>query len=199
MKNKLILATNNSGKIDELNALLNPIHCIPQAQLNIEDVEETGLSFVENAFIKARNASLLGNGPALADDSGLVVEALNGEPGIYSARFAQRNQQLDNLDYLLHRMQDVPVAERKAYFYCALVLLRHAGDPAPFIVTAKWEGVISLERAGSEGFGYDPLFYLPEYQCTAAQLSLEKKNAVSHRAIAIKALRSSLLKESFYV
>lgn len=200
MKNNLILATNNPGKIEELVALLKPITCIPQAELNIEEVEETGLSFVENALIKARHASLLGGRPAIADDSGLVVEALEGAPGIYSARFANMNHGIvNNTDYLLQRMHGVPLSQRGAYFYCVIVLLRHANDPAPLIATGKWDGFISLEQQGNLGFGYDPVFYLPEHRCTAAQLDAEKKNKVSHRAIAMKTLHAALENEAFYV
>jgi XTP/dITP diphosphohydrolase len=193
----VILATNNVGKIGEFTALLQPLSFIPQAQLNIPDAEETGLSFVENALIKARHAAQLGERPALADDSGLVVPALNGAPGIYSARFAKRNQsELDNNQYLLQRLKGFGMASRRAYFYCAIALVEHAFDPTPLIVTGKWEGYIALEAQGEDGFGYDPLFYLPALQCTVAQLLPAQKNKLSHRGLAMAALKRQILSES---
>ncbi len=186
MKN-LILATSNPGKIAELQTMLPSFHCISQTTLGITDADETGLSFIENAIIKARHASRLGNQPALADDSGLVVEALNGAPGIYSARFAgpQANNQ-DNIDLLLSRLAHIPDDKRSAYFYCAIAMVQHADDPTPIIATGKLTGQISRECRGEHGFGYDPIFYLPDYQCTLAELASEIKNAISHRAMALK-------------
>ena len=159
---ELILATSNPGKIAELQAMLPGVHCISQQTLNIKDADETGLTFIENALIKARHASHLSNKPALADDSGLVVPALNGEPGIYSARFAGKNASTGkNIDLLLNRLAQVPDAQRGAFFYCAIVFVEHANDPTPLIATGKFPGIISHERQGSNGFGYDPVFYLP--------------------------------------
>lgn len=187
--NKLILATSNAGKIAELQSLLPSFQCISQQTLGINDADETGLSFIENAIIKARNASRFGHAPALADDSGLVVPALNNEPGIYSARFAGPNAtDNDNINFLLERLSNTPENQRQAYFYCAIALVQHADDPIPLIATGTFAGTISFERAGEHGFGYDPIFYLTDYQCTLAQLPAEVKNTISHRAIALKQL-----------
>ena len=188
---ELILATSNPGKITELQAMLPLFHCISQQTLDIKDADETGLSFIENALIKARHASLLSNKPALADDSGLVVLALNGEPGIYSSRFAGPNaSDQDNINLLLTRITQVPDAQRDAYFYCAIAFVKHANDPTPLIATGKFSGKISLTPQGESGFGYDPIFYLPNYQCTLAQLPRDVKNTISHRAIALKQLQA---------
>lgn len=191
--NSLILATHNAGKIQELTAALRPIHCVLLTELSQEEPAETGLSFVENAILKARHASALGNAPALADDSGLVVDALHGEPGIYSARFAaMKGHQDHNVDALLDCMKTIQDAARVAYFYCAIALVRHATDPMPIIATGQWAGFITHEKQGTAGFGYDPVFYLPALRCTAAQLSLDQKNKISHRAIALNALKQAL-------
>lgn len=189
----ILLATLNPGKIAELELFLSPLHCIPQAQLNIESADETGLSFVENAIIKARHASRLSHMPALADDSGLVVHALHDEPGIYSARYAgPQATDADNLALLLERLAQTIDSQRRAYFYCALALVQHENDPTPIITTGKWGGSITKTPQGTLGFGYDPVFYLEDYQCTAAQLPAEIKNSISHRAQALKKLKSRL-------
>lgn len=186
---ELVLATSNPGKIAELQAMLPTFRCIPQATLDINDADETGLSFIENALIKARHASLVSNKPALADDSGLVVPALGGEPGIYSARFAGKNaSSQDNIDLLLTRLTQIPTMQRYAFFYCAIVYIEYASDPTPLIATGRLTGVISKEPQGKKGFGYDSIFYLPDYQCTAAQLPTDIKNKISHRAIALQHL-----------
>jgi XTP/dITP diphosphohydrolase len=189
--NELILATSNKGKIKELASLLSPIHCIPQTTLGIEDADETGLSFIENALIKARHASVFAKKPALADDSGLVVPTLNGAPGIYSARYsgAQANDK-DNIDLLLKNMAHLPPEQRQAYFYCAIALVRYEHDPTPIIATGMFHGVITFTPKGNEGFGYDPVFFVPEYQCTAAELSVSIKNTISHRAQALIQLKT---------
>ncbi len=188
--NELILATSNKGKITELNSLLSPIICIAQTAFNISDAAETGLSFVENALIKARHASEQGKKPALADDSGLVVPALNGQPGIYSARYASPNAcDEENISLLLENMRHLEPARREAYFYCAIALVKHAQDPVPLIATGVFHGVISTKPAGEHGFGYDPIFFVPHYQCTAAQLSATIKNKISHRAVALTQLK----------
>lgn len=188
---EIILATSNAGKIRELQHLLAPITCITQDSLGIESPDETGLSFVENALLKARHASLLADKPALADDSGLVVPALNGEPGIYSARYAGSNaQNADNIALLLKNIANIPLKNRHAYFYCAMALVTHAADPTPIIATGILHGVINLQPTGNEGFGYDPIFYLPEYQCTVAELPATIKNTISHRAQALHHLRN---------
>ncbi|WP_028389191.1 RdgB/HAM1 family non-canonical purine NTP pyrophosphatase [Legionella fairfieldensis] len=190
---ELILATSNNGKIAELKAILSSWSCIPQASLGIGDAEETGLSFVENAIIKARHASRLGNKPALADDSGLVVPALHGEPGIYSARFAGAGAtDNDNIHLLLAKLADVPDDQRQAHFYCAIALVRQADDPVPLIATGQLSGLISKVRTGDQGFGYDPVFYLEIHQCTMAQLPVSIKNEISHRARALQQLRKLL-------
>ncbi|KTD45554.1 deoxyribonucleotide triphosphate pyrophosphatase [Legionella rubrilucens] len=190
---EIILATSNKGKIAELSAILAPTVCIPQSSLAITDAEETGQSFVENALIKARHASRESGKPALADDSGLVVPALNGQPGIYSSRFAGPSAtDKDNIDLLLHRLKDVPEAERQAFFYCAIVMVRQADDPIPLIACGQLKGQISHTLSGAEGFGYDPVFYLPERQCTMAQLPAKIKNTISHRAQALQRLQQQL-------
>jgi XTP/dITP diphosphohydrolase len=191
--NKLIWATGNRGKIAELQAILPFFDGVAQQRFNIPDAEETGLSFVENAIIKARHASRLGGLPALADDSGLVVPALLGAPGIYSARFAGVDaQDEDNITLLLERMQHLSDEQRKAYFYCAIVCVEHADDPTPLIGIGQLAGYITKTQQGVSGFGYDPIFYVPEYQLTLAQISPDIKNKISHRAKALGALQPLL-------
>lgn len=191
--NELILATSNAGKIKELAAILAPIHCIAQSDLGIESVDETGLSFIENALLKARFASHRANKPALADDSGLVVPALNGEPGIYSARFAGLNvTDTDNIQLLLHKMKSLVGEQREAYFYCAITLVRFANDPTPLVATGVFKGFITQTLQGEGGFGYDPVFYVPQFECTAAELPSTIKNQISHRAKALEQLRTLL-------
>ncbi|WP_412754151.1 RdgB/HAM1 family non-canonical purine NTP pyrophosphatase [Legionella londiniensis] len=194
--NELILATSNPGKIKELKELLSPIACIPQQELGITDAEETGLSFIENAILKARHASSLGKKPALADDSGLVVKALAGQPGIYSARFAGQNASAeDNSRLLLKQLEHIGDEKaRSAYFYCAIAVVEHEYDPTPLIATGKLEGYITRKPQGTEGFGYDPVFYLPEYHCTVAELPIAVKNKISHRAQALMYLKSTLFR-----
>lgn len=198
--NKLILATSNTGKITELQNLLPSFNCISQQTLGIKDADETGLSFIENAIIKARNASRFGHQPALADDSGLVVPALNNEPGIYSARFAgPKATDNDNINLLLARLANTPKNMRHAYFYCAIALVKNAEDPIPLIATGTFAGTISLERSGEHGFGYDPIFYLTDYNCTLAELPPTVKNTISHRAIALKKLMQLMQSTQFWV
>lgn len=190
---ELILATGNKGKITELEAILAPIHCINQTSLGIDSVEETGLSFVENALLKARHASRIANKPALADDSGLVVAALQGQPGIYSARFAGNHAtDAENIALLLKKLENTPEDERQGYFYCAIALVQHADDPTPIIACGRLAGLITRHSQGACGFGYDPVFYLPSHQCTAAQLPANIKNTISHRAKALEHLRLQL-------
>ncbi|KTD27160.1 RdgB/HAM1 family non-canonical purine NTP pyrophosphatase [Legionella maceachernii] len=190
---EIILATSNKGKIAELEAILSPWHCIPQTSLGIKDAEETGLSFVENAIIKARHASQLGNKPALADDSGLVVQALNGAPGIYSARYAgMEASDNDNIQLLLNNLAAIPDSQRQAFFYCAIALVKHADDPTPLIAIGRLMGKITHTPMGDQGFGYDPIFYIESQQCTAAQLPAKIKNSISHRAQALNQLRKQL-------
>jgi len=197
---KIVLASNNKGKLCEFSEMLATLNMdvIPQANFDIEDAEETGLSFVENAIIKARHASKIAGLPAIADDSGLEVDFLNGAPGIYSARYADmENAGKDasdekNLLKLLDALKDVPEEKRSARFQCVLVYMRHAEDPTPIICQGSWEGFITTEKHGEHGFGYDPIFYVPEYNCTSAQLKSEQKNKLSHRSIALAALVKKL-------
>ncbi|PJD93058.1 MAG: non-canonical purine NTP pyrophosphatase, RdgB/HAM1 family [Legionella sp.] len=190
----LILATNSKGKLAELKTLLAPIQCIAQNQLHIPEAEETGLSFIENAIIKARHASQHSTYPALADDSGLVIDALNGRPGIYSARFSKNHaSDDDNIEKVLHLMEHVAPANRQAYFYCAIALVRYPDDPTPIIATGRLDGYITLTVQGEQGFGYDPIFFLPAYHKTLAELSTEQKNSLSHRAKALQHLMTHLL------
>ena len=189
----LIIATNNAGKLLELNTLLDPIKCIAQASLGIEPVEETQSTFIENALLKARHASAIANQPALADDSGLVVPALQGAPGIFSARYAGPSaSDSDNIKHLLKQLHPMPMSQWHAYFYCAIVLIEHATDPTPIIACGRIDGIIVNTPQGEHGFGYDPIFYVHEYQATMAQLSAEIKNQISHRAIALRQLRQQL-------
>lgn len=196
---KLVLASSNAGKLAEFRSLLDPlkIDLVRQADLGVSDPPETGLSFVENALLKARHASLSTGLPSLADDSGIIVDALNGEPGIYSARYAGLpSNSAANIAKLLRAMKDVPKSARTARFCCVLVYLRYPQDPLPIICQGLWEGRIIEEGRGSEGFGYDPIFYLPSHDCTAAELPKEIKNQISHRAQALKEMLLELNKGS---
>lgn len=194
----LVLASGNAGKLREFARLLAPLGIapIPQSQLGVSDAEETGLTFVENALIKARHAAAITGLPALADDSGIEVDALDGEPGIYSARFASRRQQgqgdQDNNAALLSALEGVPEEARTARYWCVLVYLRHAADPVPIIVQASWEGRVLTAPSGDGGFGYDPLFWLPEQGMSAAQLEASTKNRLSHRGRAMQQLLQAL-------
>jgi XTP/dITP diphosphohydrolase len=190
---EIILATSNPGKIVELQAILSPLIGIPQSQLDIIGPEETGLSFIENAILKARHASLLSQKPALADDSGLVVEALAGEPGIYSARFAGNGAtDQDNINLLLSKLAQTPNTRRTAFFYCAIALIEHYKDPVPKIACGRWSGRIIDKPQGNQGFGYDSVFFVESHQCTVAELPAIIKNTISHRALALQALRRQL-------
>lgn len=192
---KIVLASNNKGKVRELGQMLSTLNMevLPQATFNIEDADETGLTFVENAIIKARHASAIAGLPAIADDSGLEVDFLNSAPGIYSARYSGEGATDEkNLLKLLDALKDVPEEKRTARFQCLLVYMRHAEDPTPLICQGTWEGVITTEPQGENGFGYDPVFYVPEYNCTSAQLQPEQKNKLSHRGIALAALVKKL-------
>ncbi len=192
---KIVLASNNAGKVREINQLLSDqnIQVIPQREFAIQDIEETGLTFVENAILKARHAAKQSGLAAIADDSGLEVDALRGAPGIYSARFAGVGcNDLDNNRKLLERLQAVPEQERGARFQCVMVYLRHADDPTPIICQGTWEGRILSEPTGDNGFGYDPLFFVPEQNCASAELSPEVKNRLSHRGQALRKLLAAL-------
>ena len=185
----IVLATGNKGKVKELAHLLQShnIKVVPQSDFNVPDVAETGTTFVENAIIKARHAAKVTDLPAIADDSGLEVDALNGAPGVYSARFAGENaNDQDNIDKLLVEMQGKAV--RSARFWCVLVYMRHADDPTPLVCQASWEGTITEDQQGREGFGYDPVFYVASEGCTSAQLTKNQKNVLSHRGQALQQL-----------
>jgi len=187
---KIVFASSNAGKIRELQAMLD-FEIIPQQTLNISDAAETGLTFVENAILKARHACEVSGLPAIADDSGLEVPALKGAPGIYSARYAgEKASSKDNIAKLLQEMSSLHDEQRQAAFHCVLVFLSHAQDPTPLICQGVWRGSILLEPTGEEGFGYDPVFYVPEQKCSAAQLSLDVKNKISHRGLALQQLLS---------
>ena len=190
---EIVLASGNLGKIREIQAILQNDKILPQSQFNVVEPEETGSTFVENAIIKARNAALHCQRPAIADDSGLVVDALNGAPGVISARYAGVGaSDQANLQKLLVELQGVSFAQRTARFICVMVYLRHANDPTPIIAQGVWEGLILDHAVGENGFGYDPVFWVDEYQCSSAQLTAEQKNALSHRGQALRLLQQQL-------
>jgi XTP/dITP diphosphohydrolase len=189
MSQQIVLATGNQGKVKELSEMLSDfsIAVLPQSHFDVADVPETGTTFIENAIIKARHAAKITGLPAIADDSGLEVDALNGAPGVYSARFAGENaNDQDNIDKLLVEMQGKAV--RSARFWCVLVYMRHADDPTPLVCQASWEGTITEDQQGREGFGYDPVFYVASEGCTSAQLTKNQKNVLSHRGQALQQL-----------
>jgi XTP/dITP diphosphohydrolase len=191
----LVLASANAGKITELQQMLGGlgVKIIPQTDLDIPDIEETGLTFVENAILKARNAAALSNLPAIADDSGLEVDFLQGAPGIYSARFAGEGAgDKANKEKLLQLMADVPADQRSARYQTVIVYMRHGNDPTPIICLGTWEGMIATESRGDQGFGYDPIFYVTETNCHAAELDRVTKNRLSHRGKAIANLLQQL-------
>ncbi|AUI91553.1 RdgB/HAM1 family non-canonical purine NTP pyrophosphatase [Xanthomonas oryzae pv. oryzae] len=191
----LVLASGNAGKLEELRAMLAglPLRIVAQGELGVDDVPETGLTFVENALIKARHASAVTGLPALADDSGLIVDALDGAPGLYSARYAgSPTNALANNAKLLDAMRGVPAERRSARFYAVIVLLRHPEDPQPLIAEGSWEGTITTEPRGDGGFGYNPVFLDPVYGLTAAEMDSVLKNRLSHRAVAVATLQHKL-------
>jgi len=192
---KIVLASNNTGKAREITEILSAyqIEVVPQSEFGVPEIPETGLTFVENALLKARNACQHTGLPALADDSGIEIDALKGAPGIYSARFAGENASDEaNLQKVLTELKDVPEAQRSARFQCLIVLLQHEKDPTPLICQGTWKGQILKEPQGENGFGYDPVFYVPEHQCSSAQLTAEQKNALSHRGKALKVLAEKI-------
>jgi XTP/dITP diphosphohydrolase len=190
----IVLASGNAGKIRVIQAILQNDRILPQSQFNVVEPEETGSTFVENAIIKARNASEHCQLAAIADDSGLVVDALHGAPGVISARYAGVGaSDQANLEKLLLEMQGVPIEQRSARFICVMVYLRHADDPTPIIAQGVWEGRIMQAPAGDNGFGYDPIFWVDDYQCASAQLSPDIKNQLSHRGQALRILAEHLL------
>jgi XTP/dITP diphosphohydrolase len=200
---KLVIATSNPGKLREFEQMLAPIgyEIVPQGALGIADAEEPHETFVENALAKARHASRLANMPAFADDSGICVAALSGEPGVHSARYASEPapgeaagrdaQDARNNAKLLAAL--ATAADRRAHYYCVIVLVRHADDPEPLIAEGRWHGEVGIAPRGANGFGYDPYFHLPAFGRTAAELSPEEKNAVSHRGQALKHLVARLI------
>ncbi len=195
MSKTLVLASSNPGKVREINQMLAglDLSVVPQSDFKIIDAEETGLTFIENALLKARNATRHTGLPAIADDSGLEVDYLNGAPGIYSARYAGKNASDEqNLRKLLDDLVGIPEAERTARFQCLMVYLRHEFDPTPIICQGTWEGRILLEPRGANGFGYDPIFFVPTHNCSSAELPPEVKNKLSHRGQALRALVSAL-------
>lgn len=195
---KWVLATGNQGKVKELAEMLAPldVEIAPQSEFNVQEVPETGTTFVENAIIKARHAARVTGLPAIADDSGLEVDALNGAPGIYSSRFAGDSaSDTDNVNKLLHEINtntNTDNTKRTARFRCVLVFMRHADDPTPLICQGRWQGTITQEAFGEGGFGYDPVFQPQGLSHTAAQMNKEEKNAVSHRGQALKQLLTEL-------
>ncbi|WP_312152328.1 XTP/dITP diphosphatase [Atlantibacter hermannii] len=192
---KVVLATGNTGKVRELASLLQDfgLDIVAQTDLGVESAEETGLTFIENSILKARHAAAITGLPAIADDSGLAVDALGGAPGIYSARYAGVDaSDRQNLEKLLVALKDVPDGQRQAQFHCVLVYLRHADDPTPLVFHGVWPGEITHAPAGEGGFGYDPIFYVPSEGKTAAELTREEKSAISHRGQALKQLLEAM-------
>lgn len=192
---KVVLATGNAGKVRELASLLRDfgLDIVAQTDLGVESAEETGLTFIENSILKARHAAAITGLPAIADDSGLAVDALGGAPGIYSARYAGVDaSDRQNLEKLLVALKDVPDGQRQAQFHCVLVYLRHADDPTPLVFHGVWPGEITHAPAGEGGFGYDPIFYVPSEGKTAAELTREEKSAISHRGQALKQLLEAM-------
>ena len=186
---QIILASSNIGKIKEIQAILAEHLIVPQTVFNVTDADETGSTFVENAIIKARHAAFQCKLPAIADDSGLVVDALSGAPGVISARYAGvSTSDRDNVQKLLKELEDVPEERRGARFICVMVFLEHAEDPFPVIAQGVWEGQILYQPIGANGFGYDPVFWVPEQQCASAELSAAVKNSLSHRSKALRSL-----------
>jgi len=191
----LVLASSNPGKVREINQMLAglDLSVVPQSDFKVIDAEETGLTFIENALLKARNATRHTGLPAIADDSGIEVDYLNGAPGIYSARYAGKNASDEqNLRRLLDDLVGIPEAERTARFQCLMVYLRHEFDPTPIICQGTWEGRILLEPRGANGFGYDPIFFVPTHNCSSAELPPEVKNKLSHRGQALRLLVAAL-------
>lgn len=192
---KIVLATGNMGKVEEFNNMVqdSEITFVVQSEFGVSSVEETGLTFVENALLKARHAVAQTGLPAIADDSGLVVSGLNGEPGIYSARYAGEHGSFEQcIDKVLKGLEGKEGEQRQAFFYASIVYMAYENDPTPCIVNGVWHGEILKQRQGSKGMGYDPIFYVPTHQCSAAQLELSIKNRISHRGQAMQTLSQQL-------
>lgn len=195
MSRTIVLASGNPGKVREIDRLLATLdyHVVPQTELGVPDVDETGLTFVENAILKARNAAHHTGLPAIADDSGLEVDALGGAPGVHSARYAGVDaSDAANVNKLLTALHNVPESGRTARFQCLMVYLRSSEDPTPVIAQGTWEGRISTAVRGSNGFGYDPVFHVPDRNCTSAELAPDEKNQLSHRGQALRVLIEKL-------
>lgn len=196
---KIVLATGNKGKVKELSAMLSglKIQVLPQSEFQVSDVAETGTTFVENAIIKARHAARMTGLPAMADDSGLAVDALGGAPGVFSARYAGEDAtDADNVQKLLAALNGVEPTLRQARFLCVLVYMAHADDPTPIICQGEWQGSITTETMGTNGFGYDPIFWVAEQHCSSAQLSPEQKNQLSHRGKALSLMVKALMEKA---
>ncbi|KLN64041.1 XTP/dITP diphosphatase [Vibrio sp. VPAP30] len=198
--NKIVLATGNQGKVREMADLLSDFgfDVVAQSEFNVSEVAETGTTFIENAIIKARHAAKETGLAAIADDSGLEVDFLKGAPGIYSARYAGEDaSDQQNLEKLLQAMKDVPEEQRSARFHCVIVLMRHENDPTPIVCHGKWEGRILTQAHGENGFGYDPVFFVPEDNCASAELEPARKKQLSHRGKALKQLFATLSEQAF--
>lgn len=192
---RIVLASNNAGKLREISAMVadRDLQVESQSAFNVPEVAETGTTFIENAIIKARNASQLSDLPAIADDSGIEVMALGGRPGIYSARYAGEGaSDRENLEKLIEDVKNLPEERRAARFVCVMVFIRHAGDPVPLVAEGIWNGIAVTEPKGSNGFGYDPMFYVPTHDCTSAELPPDVKNQISHRGQALRKLIEQL-------
>ncbi len=190
---EIVLASGNPGKIREIQAMLPEWRITPQSQFNVPEADETGTTFIENAIIKARQAARLSGLPAIADDSGLAVDALHGAPGVISALYAGKGAgDAANTDKLLREMSEIPDGQRRARFICVMVFMRHADDPTPLFGQGVWEGEILRAPSGGNGFGYDPVFWVPTHACSSAALPPETKNQISHRAQALQALTRQL-------
>jgi len=201
MVKKIVLASNNPGKLREIQAVLDQqrFHLIQQSEFKVSEVAETGTTFVENAIIKARHAAQHTGLPALADDSGIEVDALKGAPGVYSARYAGNDADDEsNNAKLLSQLADIPDRQRTARFQCVIAYMRHAQDPMPLICQGTWEGSILHKARGKNGFGYDPLFFVPTHGCSSAELDPEEKNRISHRAQALQKLIVVLNQRKFF-
>lgn len=197
---KIVLASGNAGKVREINKLFAGygIEVVPQSEFNVLEVPETGTTFVENAIIKARHAAKCTGLPAISDDSGIEVDALNARPGVYSARYAGEGaSDLDNNNKMLGELKGITETERTARYWCVLVFLRHENDPVPIITQASWEGRILEAPRGDGGFGYDPIFYVPTHDCSSGELALEEKNKISHRALALQAMLEEFKSHKF--
>jgi XTP/dITP diphosphohydrolase len=197
----IVLASNNQGKLKEFHNLFSStsLHIVSQKDHNVDDADETGLSFIENAIIKARHACEKTGLAAIADDSGLAIDYLQGAPGIYSARYAgTHGDDKANNQKVLNSLKNVRTEQRSARFICALAFMRHANDPTPIVCQASWEGIIADQESGENGFGYDPLFFLPEHNCCSAELTKEIKNSISHRAKALQLLLLALQENGLF-